>query len=252
MRVSPTEGCGPLLLGCAELGPLRGEARERGLGCFGHTRIPPLPATPKHPRGIPAPGSSSRQWVDVSRPRKEPESPGHCMGSAPLPGTAWHYSGLHRDGTAAPGTDTTTPKARPGIFLDGQKQAGEEGRERTGWGGGEKENISTVVGCHGRRYTGDAGASRYVSRAEELREVAGTSGRPGVRACAPGGLSRGAPAYRHLRRKELHEVPRGQSQSFPMRAPFLTAHCSPASHCGQRPAVSGTATSGCPLLPRPV
>lgn len=39
--------------------------------------------------------------------------------------------------------------------------------------------------------------------------------------------------HKHFRRKELQEVPRGQSHSFPILAPFRTAHCSPASHCKQ-------------------
>lgn len=39
--------------------------------------------------------------------------------------------------------------------------------------------------------------------------------------------------HKHFKRKELQEVPRGQSHSFPILAPFRTAHCSPASHCKQ-------------------
>lgn len=39
--------------------------------------------------------------------------------------------------------------------------------------------------------------------------------------------------HKHFKRKELQEVPRGQSHSFPILAPFRTAHCSPASHCQQ-------------------
>lgn len=42
------------------------------------------------------------------------------------------------------------------------------------------------------------------------------------------------PFHKHFSRKELQEVPRGQSHSFPILAPFLTAHCSPASHCKQQ------------------
>lgn len=42
------------------------------------------------------------------------------------------------------------------------------------------------------------------------------------------------PLHKHFSRKELQEVPRGQSHSFPILAPFLTAHCSPASHCKQQ------------------
>lgn len=41
------------------------------------------------------------------------------------------------------------------------------------------------------------------------------------------------PPHKHFKRKELQEVPRGQSHSFPILAPFRTAHCSPASHCKQ-------------------
>ena len=39
--------------------------------------------------------------------------------------------------------------------------------------------------------------------------------------------------HKHFKRKELQVVPRGQSQSFPIRAPFRTAHRSPAWHCEQ-------------------
>lgn len=48
----------------------------------------------------------------------------------------------------------------------------------------------------------------------------------------------GWPPHKHFRRKELQEVPRGQSHSFPILAPFRTAHCSPASHCKQHNAWS--------------
>lgn len=247
VRVSPTEGCRPLALsGVCPAGSSQRKARERGALDTPASR---LPRYPNHPRGIPWPRLSSWQQVDVSR-RKGAGQPGarHGTSTDSRHGLALLGSALGRHCSSRDRHLYSQETARD--LLDGQKQAGER-RERTGWGGGEKENNSTDVGCHGQRYTGDVGASRCASRAEELREVAGTS-RPDVSACAPGGLSRGASAYRHLRRKELHDVPRGQSQSFPMRAPFLTAHCSPASHCGQRPAVSGTATSGHLVLSRRV
>lgn len=37
-------------------------------------------------------------------------------------------------------------------------------------------------------------------------------------------------AHKHFSRKKLQKAPRGQSHIFPIRAPFLTAHCSPTSH----------------------
>lgn len=39
--------------------------------------------------------------------------------------------------------------------------------------------------------------------------------------------------HKHFKRKELHVVPRGQSHSFPILAPFRTAHRSPAWHWKQ-------------------
>lgn len=43
----------------------------------------------------------------------------------------------------------------------------------------------------------------------------------------------------HLRIRRLQEVPRGQLQSFPMRAPRRTAHGSRGSHCGAAPSAPG-------------
>lgn len=50
--MNPTEGCRLLALGCARLGPLSGEARERGAWDTPASR---LPHCPNHPRGIPWP-----------------------------------------------------------------------------------------------------------------------------------------------------------------------------------------------------
>lgn len=52
----------------------------------------------------------------------------------------------------------------------------------------------------------------------------------------------------HLRMNKLQAVPRGQLQSFPMRAPFRTAHGSPGSHCGMATVSPGARP---PRLPPP-
>lgn len=50
--------------------------------------------------------------------------------------------------------------------------------------------------------------------------------------------------------KRLQEVPRGQLQSFPMRAPRRTAHGSPGSHCGTAPSAPGGGGLGTPGTPQ--
>lgn len=36
--------------------------------------------------------------------------------------------------------------------------------------------------------------------------------------------------HKHFNKKKLQRAPRGQSHIFPIREPFLIAHCSPKSH----------------------
>lgn len=168
-----------------------------------------LPALPPATSGeSPGPGSSSRRRVDVFRPRKEPNSPGHGTGPVRLPGTAWHYSGLHWDGTAAPGTGTSIPRARPGIFLDGQKQAGEGGEGEDGLGRGRERK--QLHGCrmsrtvlHGRRGDfsprfssgGAAGSRRQVGAARRqcLRSRRLVPGRLCLQALEEEGIARRPP-----------------------------------------------------------
>lgn len=182
-------------------------------------------------------------------PRREGAGhPGARHGASPAPG---HGSVPHRY-NAAIGTSTWQGT---GWVFPGRTKSNREGGE----GGGEAEGRETkqLHGCRMSRTAlhGRCGGllAAFIGRTRREKSPpqprAGTSGRGDIGACAPGGVSRGGLAYRHLRRKELHEVPRGQSQSFPIRAPFLTAHCSPASHCGQRQAVRGTPAAAAPSRP---
>lgn len=146
-----------------------------------------------------------------------PASEGRAGGDRGAPGAAVLPPPRIPRGTPSPAAGGRPGEERAGLFLNGRKPNGEGGPGR-----GQEENGSTGVGCLGG--VGRAGG-RTLHRA-------------------------GAAAHRHLRRKELHEVPRGQSQSFPMRAPFLTAHCSPASHCGGRRALRGLPGTA-PIRPVP-
>lgn len=190
VRLKAAAGCAPLPLGCAELGPLSCGARRRGSGCLEHICRDPPPSQP--PRGSPCAGASGRQRTDGSRVGKEPGTLGHGTGPAPLPGTARFRTGTTLQSAPLLG------KARAGFFLDGQNQTEKEGREGERRKG-EKQNSSTDVGCHGRRYTGDAGVfslrlsagrgARSRRRSPEPARRGGETSVPALPAACPGAVS---------------------------------------------------------------
>lgn len=158
MRLKAAAGCAPLPLGCAELGPLSCGARRRGSGCSEHICRPPHPHNHPEDPLAPAPPAGSARMVPASGRSRAP--PGTARGqprswarpgSAPVQHCNRHLY-LARHGLGFSWTDKIKQRRRGGR--------------------GEKQNSSTDVGCHGRRYTGIAGSSRCVYRPDEAREVA--------------------------------------------------------------------------------
>lgn len=189
-------------------------------------------AVPAAGRGDGAQGSPPAATSSFSRP------PGALPAPAPAPAPPMDVSG--RRGAPVPLLGSARLPAGAGCFFvcflfswTDRNQMGEVGR-----GGGQgREQL------HGYRM------SRTALRGPPPGP---TRSRAGRRRCLRARRrARGRSAHRHLRRKELHQVPRGQSQSFPIRAPFLTAHCSPASHCGQRRGRQREHPGGRPVPPPP-
>lgn len=122
------------------------------------------------PRGFPGPGPSRG---GCSPPREGAGHPGARHGASPAPGhgPAPLGSAPVRQGNCRY-RHLYSARHRLGFsWTDENKRGRRGGRGSEGWGG-EKEDSSTDVGCHGRRYN-----VTRATRADEPREAAAAPGR---------------------------------------------------------------------------